>query len=157
MFRVYSHKVMKRRRLLQGLTALAATFTTGCTSVTEEPGPFNFGIVNRREQAYNVEYTLRDGGGDGEVIIDGSADIAARPPDPSERTVLAFEDLVRVTDGDEIHARVQVDGRTFEETYTVTCNQSENAENNWFFQIRHPEAPADTELGMEFNGSECGG
>jgi hypothetical protein len=81
---------------------------------TEEPGPFNFGIVNRREQAYNVEYTLRDNGDGGEVIIDGSADITPRPPDPGGRTVLAFEDLVRVTDGDEIHTRVQVDGKTFE-------------------------------------------
>jgi hypothetical protein len=87
---------------------------------TKEPGTFNFGIVNRREQAYNVEYTLRDGGGDGEVS----------------------------------YQRLKPVG--FRAVSAVTCNQSENAENSWSFGIRHTEAPADTESGMEFNGSECG-
>ncbi|EMA65504.1 hypothetical protein C468_05968 [Halorubrum kocurii JCM 14978] len=144
---------MNRRPFLQQLAVGGALLTAGCTAIREEPGPFNFGIVNRREQSYHVEYTLWDDAG--EIVIDGSVDIAPRPPDGGEYTVLDFPDLIRVTNGDEIDARIQIDGETFEDTYEVTCNRSENAENNWFFQIRHPDGPTTSETGMEFNGSEC--
>ncbi len=144
---------MNRRRFLRRFTAGGALLTAGCTAIGEAPGPFNFGIVNRRERPYHVEYTLWDDAD--EVVIDGSVDIAPRPPDEGEYTVLDFEDLVRVTNGDEIGARIRVAGETFEDTYEVTCNRSENAENNWFFQIRHPDAPTTSETGMEFDGSRC--
>lgn len=143
---------MNRRRFLQRLAGGSVLLTAGCTAIGEDPGPFNFAIVNRREQPYHAEFTVRD---NDDILIDGSVDIAARPPGDGEYTVLNFDNITQVMNGDTIDVRIQLAGETFEETYEVTCNQSENAENNFFFQIRHPEAPTSSETGMEFAGSEC--
>lgn len=144
---------MNRRQVLQQLAGGSVLLTAGCTFIGEDPGPFEFAIVNRREQPYQVEFTVWDD--DDDVLTDGVVDIAVRPPKDGEYSVVAFEDLTRVSNGDTIDVRIQIDGETFEGTYEVTCNRSENAENNFFFQIRHPDAPTETESGMEFNGSEC--
>lgn len=142
---------MNRRRFLRKVASGGALLTAGCTSIREDPGPFNFGIVNRREQEYHAEFTVWDDAD--EVVIDGFVDIPARPPADEERAELFFDDLLSVTNGDRIDVRIGIDDETFEETYEVTCNRSENAENNLFFHIRHPEAP--TSEKMEFSGSEC--
>lgn len=144
---------MNRRQALQLFAGSSALLMAGCNSLGEDPGPFNFAIVNRREQSYSAEFTVRDDAD--EILIDGSVDIAASPPGDGEETVLNFDELTQVTNGDSINVRIQVAGETYEETYEVTCNQSENAQNNFFFRIRHPEAPSSSETGMEFAGSEC--
>jgi hypothetical protein len=144
---------MNRRQALQLLVGSSALSMAGCNSLGKDPGPFNFAIVNLREQSYSVEFTVRDD--DDNILIDGSVDIAASPPGNGEETVLNFDELTQVTNGDSINVRIQVAGETYEETYEVTCNQSENARNNFFFRIRHPEAPSSSETGMEFAGSEC--
>lgn len=143
---------MNRRQVLQHLLGGGALLTTGCTVLREDPESFNFAIVNRREQSFHVAFTLWDN--NDEVIVDGAVDLASRPSE-EEYTVLDFPDIVRVNNGDEIQARVEVDGETYEKTYEITCNRSKNAENNFFFQIRSPGAPTDSETGMEFAGSEC--
>ncbi|QLD86160.1 hypothetical protein HWV23_10635 [Natronomonas halophila] len=143
---------MNRRRVLQHLLGGGALLTAGCTVFGENPGAFTFALVNRREQSFHVEFTLW--GDNDEVIIDGAVDLASRPPE-EEYTVLDFPNLVHVTNGDEIEAQVTVDGETYEQTHEITCNQSENAENNFFFRIRSRGAPTESETGMEFAGSEC--
>lgn len=156
MFDIYPSKRqpqdVNRRRVLQYLVGGGALVTTGCSVPEEDSGAFNFAIENRRERSFHVAFTLRDD--DGEIIIDGAVDLASRSPE-EEYTVLDVPDLVPVTDGDEIEARVEVDGETDEQTYEITCTRSENAENNVVFQIRSPGAPTDSETGMEFAGSEC--
>jgi len=144
---------MNRRQALQLFAGSSALLMAGCNSLGEQPGPFNFAIVNLREQSYSAEFTVRDD--DDDILIDGSVDIAASPPGDGEATVLNFEELTQVTNGDSIDVRIQVAGETYEESYEVTCNQSEKAQNNFFFRIRHPEAPTSSETGMEFAGSEC--
>lgn len=144
---------MNRRQFLQQVSCGCVLLTTGCASLGREPGSFNFAIVNRREQSYHATFTVWND--DDEIIIDGSVDIAAKPPSDEEYTVLNFDDLTDVTNGDTIDVRIQIDGETFEGTYEVTCNESENADNDFFFRIRHPEAPSSNESGMEFTGSEC--
>jgi hypothetical protein len=144
---------MNRRQALQLFAGSSALLMSGCNSLGEDPGPFNFAIVNGREQSYFAEFTVQDD--DREILIDGSVDIAASPPGDGEETVLNFDKLTQVTNGDSINVQIQVAGETYEETYEVTCNQSENAQNNFFFRIRHPEAPSSSETGMEFSGSEC--
>lgn len=91
---------MNRRRVLHGIASGGALLSAGCVSIGEDPGPFNFGIVNRREQSHHVEFTLWDDADD--VIIDGSVDIAPRPPGDGEYTLLDFPGLIRVTNDDEI-------------------------------------------------------
>lgn len=143
---------MNRRCVLQYFAGGGALLATGCTALGNDPGAFNFAIVNRREQSYHVTFTLWND--DGDEIIDGAVDLAPRPPE-EKYTELDFPDLLRVTNGDEIEARVEVGGKTYEGTYEITCNDSENAENNFFFRIRSPGAPTDSENGMGFFGSEC--
>jgi hypothetical protein len=67
-----------------------------------------------------------------------------------------LKNLIRVKNGDEIEVQVQVEGETYRGTYEVSCNQSDNAENSYFFRIRHPGSHTDTGEGMEFSGSRCG-
>jgi hypothetical protein len=143
---------MNRRQFLSQFVAGGALLTAGCTTIGETPEPFNFAIVNRRERPYTVAFTLWD---DDEVLLDGVVDIAARPPGDDEYTTLQFDDLARVTNGDTIDVRVEVDGETFEGTYEVTCNESKTAENDLFFRIRHPDAATASETGMEISGSKC--
>jgi hypothetical protein len=144
---------MNRRRALQLFASSNALLIAGCTSLGEQPGPFNFAIVNLRERSYAAEFTVRKGADT--ILLDGDVDIAASPPGDGEKAVLHFDELTQVTNGDVITVRIQIDGETYEETYEVTCNQSETAQNNFFFRIRHPEAPTSSETGMEFAGSEC--
>jgi hypothetical protein len=89
------------------------------------------------------------------VVIQGSDDF----PTAKDRESVAglyFENLIRVKNGDEIEVQVQVEGETYRGTYEVSCNQSDNAENSYFFRIRHPGSHTDTGEGMEFSGSRCG-
>lgn len=141
---------MNRRRVLQQVAVGGALLTAGCTTLLEEPRPLNFAVVNRRQRSYHLEFIVWDD--DGEVL-DGVVDIAPRPPGDGEYTVLQFPDLTRVRNGDVIEIRVRVAGETFEESYEVTCNESERAENDVFFRIRHPDAPTANDSGMEFSGS----
>ncbi|PAU83298.1 hypothetical protein CK500_10935 [Halorubrum salipaludis] len=144
---------MHRRRFLRRFAAGGALLTAGCSALRGPGVPFRFAVVNRRERAYHVDFTLRTSHGD--ALVDGAADVAPRPPGDDEYAELTVEDLARVRNGDEIDARVRVDGRTYEETYEVTCAESDAAESALFFRIRHPEAPASNPTGMEFGGSEC--
>lgn len=151
---VLHRRYMNRRQVLQQLAAGSILLTTGCTAIFEKPSPFHFAIVNRREQHYHVEFTVRDDSDN--LLIDGSVDIASRSfGDEEEYSALDFPNITQVTNGDIINAQVQIAGETFEETFEVTCNRSENAENNLFFQIRHEDASTLSEPGMEFAGSEC--
>jgi hypothetical protein len=138
---------MQRRHLLGGLAAGVALPAAGCLSLGEPTAPLQFAVVNRRQRSYAVEFTLRHAG---EVVLDGAADIAPRPPD-EEYTALRFDDLAQLANGDEIDARVRVGGETFDHTYEVSCSRSETAENDLFFDIPHPDASTS----MGFRGSEC--
>ncbi|MFC7135396.1 MULTISPECIES: hypothetical protein [Salinibaculum] len=145
---------MKRRQALQYLAGGGTVLLAGCSSFSEDPGPFTFAIVNFRERQYHAEFAIRDD--DDELIRDGFVDIAPSPPGDGEFSALSFDNLPPVTNGETIDVAVDIDGKTFEETYEITCNQSENAENNFFFRIRHPGAAnTDTESGMGFFGSRC--
>jgi hypothetical protein len=143
---------VNRRQYLQHIAIGGVPLVAGCGSIGEDPGPFNFAIVNRRERSYHVEFTLWDDAD--EIIVDGAVTIAAKPPG-DDYTVLQFDDLTRVTNGDTIDVRIRTAGTTFEATYEVTCNQSATAENNFFVRFRHLNAPTETEEGIEFSGSEC--
>ncbi|QKY20323.1 hypothetical protein B4589_007995 [Halolamina sp. CBA1230] len=140
---------MHRRQVLASLASGGSLLAAGCAVPGTEPGPFDFAIVNFRQQSFHVAFTLRH---DGDVLVDGAVDVAARPSD-EEYTVLRFADLDRVTNGDTIDAELTVDGELFETSYEVTCNRSENAGNELYFRIRDPEATTDS--GMAFAGDEC--
>ena len=144
---------MKRRQVLQQFASGSLFLMAGCSAFGEESGSFTFAIVNRRERHYRAEFTIWNDSD--EIIRDGYADIAARPPGDGEFTALSFDNLPRVRNGDTITVRINIDEETFEETYEITCNQSEHAENNFFFQIRRPGAANTNESGMEFTGSRC--
>ncbi|APX98430.1 hypothetical protein [Natronorubrum daqingense] len=142
---------MNRRQILQQIAGSSVLLTAGCSSIGENPGPFHFAIVNLRDQHYYVEFAVWD---DSDTLLtDGAVDIAPRGDD--EYTALDFENVAEVTNGDVITAEVEVAGETFEEAFEVTCNKSDNADNNLFFRIRHPDVSTPTGTGMEFSGSEC--
>lgn len=142
---------MNRRQALRTVAGGSMVAAAGCLFADEPTEPFNFAIVNRRRQRYAAEFTLRDGSDD--VIVDGSVDIPPRPPADEEQSKLVFNELVQVSNGDTVAVQIEIDGESFEETYEITCVGNDNAENNFVFRIRHPEAPSSN--GMEFAGSEC--
>ena len=143
---------MKRRRALQLLAGCGTGLLAGCSSFGEDPGPFTFAIVNFRDRRYHAEFSIKYD----DSIRDGFVDIAPSPPGDGEFSALSLSGLPRVTNGDTIDVRITIADQTFEETYEVTCNQSDHAENNLFFRIRNPGAAnTENESGMGFFGSEC--
>lgn len=141
---------MHRRQVLASLASGGSLLAAGCAVPGTDPGPFGFAIVNFRQQSFHVAFTLRH---DGETLVDGAVDVAARPSD-EEYTVLRFDDFARVSSGDAIDAQVTVDSESFTTSYEVTCNRSETAGNELYFRIRDPEATT-TDSGMEFAGDVC--
>jgi len=140
---------MKRRRLLQSAVSGGILFTAGCTSLREDPGPFNFGVTNWRDQQYFAEIVLRN---DESIFLDVEADIPAHPleEDSEDPKVIIFDDVANVTDGDVIEAQILINGSEYETEYEVTCNSRENAESGLWFRIY-----SDEDRGMEYQKNEC--
>lgn len=127
----------------------SVALTPGCSSVLEDSGPFDFGIVNWREREYSAELRLRKN--NEEELIDGRFDIAANGPDQERPPGIYLQDVTRVKNEDVINARVILNGEIFRGRYKVTCNRRKRSENNFFLYIRSDETSE-----IEFGGSECG-
>lgn len=138
---------MRRRSFLLSTSTCGFLLGSGCVTLGEDAGPLTFGISNWRNRRYMADVRLRKGD---DAILDGRFDIPAKQPTDEDPVGVLLEDIVRVTNGDTVEARVQLDGDEFTGRYEVSCNQSENAENNFFFRIYSSE-----DRGMEFTGSEC--
>jgi hypothetical protein len=141
---------MDRRTFLATVGSGTLVLTTGCSAVLEEPGPFDFGIINWRQRAYAAEVVLRKN--DGEKLVDGRFDIAANGPDREDPPGIYLRDVTRVRNGDTVDARVVLDGETFRGSYEVTCNRTDGFGNDFFLRIYSGE-PSE----IDFSGSECGG
>jgi hypothetical protein len=139
---------MNRRRFLTAVGSGSLASTAGCSSLLEDPGPFDFGITNWRERAYTAELTLEKSD---ETLVDGRFDIAANGPDHGEPPGIYLQDVTRVKNGDVIDARVRLGGEAYRGSYEVTCNRREGSENNFFLYIHSPDGGE-----IEFGGSECG-
>jgi hypothetical protein len=139
---------MNRRRFLTAVGSGGVGLVAGCSTVLEDPEPFDFGITNWRERAYTAELKLEKGD---ETLVDGRFDIAANGPDHGEPPGIYLQDVTRVKNGDVIDARVRLGGEAYRGSYEVTCNRREGSENNFFLYIHSPDGGE-----IEFGGSECG-
>lgn len=139
---------MDRRRALRTVGSAGVALAAGCSAIFEDAGPFHFGITNWRERTYRAELLLEK---NGETVVDGRFDIAANGPAHEEPPGIYLQDVARVTNGDDINARVVLDGDTYRGHYEVTCNRRDGSRNNFFLYIRSGE-PGE----ITFSGSECG-
>ncbi|UIP00721.1 hypothetical protein Hbl1158_05020 [Halobaculum sp. CBA1158] len=140
---------MDRREFLAAAAGGGLVSTAGCSGVSEDPGPFDFGITNWRRREYTAEVLLRKN--EDVELIDGRFDIAANEPDREDPPGIYLRDVTRVRNGDVIDARVALDGEPYRGRYEVTCNRTADFENDFFLRIRSGDAGR-----IEFSGSECG-
>ncbi|MFP8888182.1 hypothetical protein ACLI4U_00205 [Natrialbaceae archaeon A-CW2] len=135
---------MKRRALFGTLGLIV---TSGCLSILAESAPVTFEIVNFRAERFTADVTLRH---DSAVVLDGFVDIPAREPD-EDAAGLSLQVLENVSNGDAVDARIEIDGREYEDRYEITCSESDRATNTFQFTIWSSEDRG----GMEFGGSTC--
>ncbi|MFP8957477.1 hypothetical protein ACLI4Y_12160 [Natrialbaceae archaeon A-CW3] len=136
---------MERRALLG---TLGLVTTSGCLSILQDSSPVTFEIVNFREERFTADVTLRH---DDAVVLDGFVDIPAREPD-EDAAGLSLQVHESVSTGDAIDARVEIDGREYEDRYEITCSGSDRAANTFQFTIW---SSGDRGNGMTFEGSTC--
>lgn len=134
--------MVSRRNLLHTAAGASTVLLAGCLLDGSESFPLSVSVVNARDERFSAEMHLEDE--DGAVLFEGSFDVPARVGD---RAVMEFEEVATVSDGEDVQARVEIDGRTYEAGQTVTCSGGRPA--SAFRHVIYPGEEAGDGTGME--------